>query len=145
MGRHRDHPISQQMKVRNSQSRYPPKATQLVNSTARIQTEPVLALASRPETTPGTNFQLKRKLLSLVFKASHLSSYPLQKLACMLSRFSHVQLCVTLWTVAHQAPQILQARTLGWVAMPSSRGPSRPRDRAAISSASCIGRQVLYC
>ena len=22
----------------------------------------------------------------------------------MLSRFSHVQLCVTLWTVAHQAP-----------------------------------------
>ena len=24
--------------------------------------------------------------------------------ACMLSRFSHVQFCVTLWTAAHQAP-----------------------------------------
>ena len=23
---------------------------------------------------------------------------------CVLSRFSHVQLCATLWTVAHQAP-----------------------------------------
>ena len=38
--------------------------------------------------------------------------------ACMLSRFSHVQLFVTLWTAA------LQARILEWVAMPSSRGPS---------------------
>ena len=25
-------------------------------------------------------------------------------MACMLSRFSHVQLCATLWTVARQAP-----------------------------------------
>ena len=25
-------------------------------------------------------------------------------IACMLSRFSHVQLCVILWTAAHQAP-----------------------------------------
>ena len=42
---------------------------------------------------------------------------------------SHVQLCATLWTVAHQAPLsmgILQARTLEWVAMPSSRGSFRP-------------------
>ena len=30
------------------------------------------------------------------------SNLPLR--ACMLSRFSHVQLFVTLWTVAHQAP-----------------------------------------
>ena len=35
---------------------------------------------------------------------------------------------------------ILQARILEWVAMPSSRGPSRPRDRISI----CIVRQVLY-
>ena len=36
-----------------------------------------------------------------------------------------------LWTVAHQAPQsmeILQARILEWVAMPSSRRPSQSRD-----------------
>ena len=44
--------------------------------------------------------------------------------ACMLSRFSHVRLFMTLWTVAHQAPLslwILQARLLEWVALPSSR------------------------
>ena len=42
------------------------------------------------------------------------------------------QLCLTPWTVACQAPLsmgILQARILEWVAMPSSRGSSQPRDR----------------
>ena len=115
---HRDHPTSQQMEVRNSGSRYLPKGTQPVNSRARIQTGPVLVLVSRPETTPGRNFQLKQKLLSLVFKASHLSSYPLQKLACTLSRFSHVQLCATLWTGAHGAPQVLQAEHWGGLPCP---------------------------
>ena len=45
--------------------------------------------------------------------------------ACALSRCSPVQLFVTPWTVAHQAPLsmgILQVRILEWVAMPSSRG-----------------------
>ena len=32
---------------------------------------------------------------------------------------------------------ILQARVLEWVAMPSSRGSSQPRDRAHISYGSC--------
>ena len=36
---------------------------------------------------------------------------------------------------------ILQARILEWVAMPSSRGSSRPRDRTPVS---CTGRQVLH-
>ena len=51
--------------------------------------------------------------------------------ACVLCCFSRVQLFVTPWTVAHQAPLsmgILQARTLEWIAMPSSRGSSQPRD-----------------
>ena len=42
---------------------------------------------------------------------------------------SRVQLFATSWTVAHHAPLsmgILQARILEWVAMPSSRGSSRP-------------------
>ena len=39
---------------------------------------------------------------------------------------------------------VLQARTLEWVAMPSSRGSSRPRDRTWVSYVSCIGRWVLY-
>ena len=36
---------------------------------------------------------------------------------------------------------ILQARILEWVAMPSSRGSSLPRNQIWVS---CIGRQVLY-
>ena len=39
---------------------------------------------------------------------------------------------------------ILQARILEWVAMPSSRGSSQPKDRIHISSVTCIGRQVLH-
>ena len=38
---------------------------------------------------------------------------------------------------------ILQARILEWVAMPSSRGSSWPRDQTCISYVSCIGSQVL--
>ena len=40
------------------------------------------------------------------------------------------------WTVACQAPLsmgILQARILGWVAMPSSRGSSQPRGQTQVS------------
>ena len=39
---------------------------------------------------------------------------------------------------------ILQARILEWVAMPSSRGSSPPRDGTRVSCVSCTGRQVLY-
>ena len=48
---------------------------------------------------------------------------------CMLSCFSHVWLCGTQWTVTCQAPLsmgILEARTLEWDAMLSSRGSSWP-------------------
>ena len=38
---------------------------------------------------------------------------------------------------------IFQARLLEWVAMPSSKESSRPRDRIRVSYTSCIGRQVL--
>ena len=43
-----------------------------------------------------------------------------------------------------QPMRILQARILGWAAMPSSRGHSWPRDPVCVSYVSCIGRQVLY-
>ena len=59
----------------------------------------------------------------------------------VLSHFSHVQLTATLRTVAHQAPLsmgILQARILEWVAMPSSRGSSRPSDQIHVSCGSHI-------
>ena len=62
-----------------------------------------------------------------------------------MQAFSHVQLFVTLWTVARQAPLsmgILQARTLEWVAVPSSRGSSQGRDRTHVSHAFRTGRQA---
>ena len=40
--------------------------------------------------------------------------------------------------------RILQARILAWVATPSSRGSSWPRDWICVSYASWIGRWVLY-
>ena len=66
--------------------------------------------------------------------------------ACMLSCFSHVRLFVTLWTIAHQAPLsmgALQARTLEWVAISSSKGSSQPRDQPA-SLTSHFARWQLY-
>ena len=66
--------------------------------------------------------------------------------ACVISRFSRVQLFATPWTVACQAPLstgILQARILGWLAMPSSSGSSWPRGRTCICYISCTGRWVL--
>ena len=39
---------------------------------------------------------------------------------------------------------ILQARILEWVAMPSSRGSSQPRDQTRVCCTSCTGRQALY-
>ena len=55
---------------------------------------------------------------------------------CCAQLLSRVQLFVTPWTVAHQAPLsigILQARIPEWVTMSSSRGSSQPRDRTQVS------------
>ena len=49
---------------------------------------------------------------------------------------SHVRLCGTPWTVARQAPLslgILQATIIEWVAVPSSKCSSQPRDRTLVS------------
>ena len=56
------------------------------------------------------------------------------------------RLCATLWTAAGQAPLFMgvsQARMLEWVAVPSSRGSSQPRDRTCCISYICIGRIVV--
>ena len=66
--------------------------------------------------------------------------------ACVCSHFSPVQLFVTLWIVALQAPlsmRILQARTLEWVAISYSRRSSQPREQTHVSYISCIGRQFF--
>ena len=55
-----------------------------------------------------------------------------------------LQSCLTLWDPMECSPPgssvhgISQARILEWVAMPSSRGSSQPRDRTHISCSSCI-------
>ena len=61
-----------------------------------------------------------------------------------------IQSCPTLCNCVDCSPPgslsmgILQARIVEGVAMPSSRGSSRPRDRTHISYVSWIGRWVLY-
>ena len=39
---------------------------------------------------------------------------------------------------------IFQLRILKWVAIPSSRGSSPPRDQTYVSCISCFGREILY-
>ena len=61
-----------------------------------------------------------------------------------------LQSCPTLCDLMDCSPPdssvcgILQAKTLQWVAMPSSRGSSRLRDQTYISYIFCIDRWVLY-
>ena len=47
-------------------------------------------------------------------------------------------------TLRTAARRMLQARILERVAMPSSRGSSRPKDQTRVSCVSCISRRVLY-
>ena len=69
-------------------------------------------------------------------------------LACMRAK-SH-QLYLTLCDLmdcslpGSSVHGVLQAGTLEWVAIPFSRGSSRPRDRTCVCQVSCIGRRVLY-
>ena len=67
-----------------------------------------------------------------------------------MSGASHLVVSDSLWshrlwpTRGHGAPSVhgvLQARTLEWVAIPFSRGSSRPRDWTWVS---CVKRQILY-
>ena len=61
-----------------------------------------------------------------------------------------LQLCPTPWNPMDRGSLsgssvhgILQARMLEWVAMPSARESSQPKDRTPLSYESCFGRQVL--
>ena len=63
-----------------------------------------------------------------------------------LNRFSCVQLCnaMDFSLPGSSVHGILQARILEWVAIPSCRGSSPPRNRTRVSCVSCTGRQILY-
>ena len=68
---------------------------------------------------------------------SALSEFPeLKMMCCAVLSHSVVSDSVTPWTVALQAPLsmgIFQARILEWIAMPSSKGSSQPRDQTQVS------------
>ena len=60
----------------------------------------------------------------------------------MWKSFSHVQLFVTPWTIAYQAPLSMEFRQAywEWVAVPFSRGSSQPRDWTQVS---CIAGEFF--
>ena len=65
------------------------------------------------------------------FFTNNNSCSPSRAWAVLAQSLCHVQLSVTLWAIAHQAPLsmgFLQPRILEWVAMPSSRESSQPTD-----------------
>ena len=63
----------------------------------------------------------------------------------LLSHFSHVQLCGTLWTVALQAPLSMGfSRQEYWSGLPRPPPGDLPNPGIeTMSHVSCIGRQVL--
>ena len=68
-----------------------------------------------------------------------------------MSASVHVRLSLTLWTCPPGSfvHGILQTRILAWVAMPSFRGSSQPRDQTCVfyvsfSACQSIGRWILY-
>ena len=68
------------------------------------------------------------------------------RLCCAKSLQSRPTLC---YPRDHSPPgssvhDILQANILEWVAMPSSRGSSRPRDHTCLFHVSWTGRQALH-
>ena len=77
------------------------------------------------------SFKPTFSLSSFTFIKRFFSSSSLSPIRVVSSAY----LRATPWTVAHQAPLpmgILQARILAWVAMPSSRGSSQPRDGSQV-------------
>ena len=74
-----------------------------------------------------------RQIANLNSLEYNLFSIPLYSVhthpACVLSRFSRVQLFATLWTVAHQAPlsmEFSRQEYLSWLLFPSLGNPPNP-------------------
>ena len=111
---------------------------------------------SIPSSDIGFYFQLSHKWLGFFFLSlleTDPDKTPTLELAAipLCIRAGSLQSCLTLCNpLDYSLPGsyvhgILQARILEWVAMPSSRGSSLPRDRTHISYVSYIARRLLYC
>ena len=89
--------------------------------------------------------RLKSWILLGKFALGEVSVY--HSALCM--RAESLQPCLTLWNPVDCSPPgcfvhgILQARILEWVAMPSSRGSSRPRDWTHVSCVACIAGRFI--
>ena len=95
-------------------------------------------VAARPFLTSLLDANKTKSVEFDVIAAAMLSS---SNVWCVLSRFSCIWLCATLWIKSlpgSSVHRILQAGVLEWAAMPSSRGSSRPRDGAHITCGSCL-------
>ena len=90
--------------------------------------------------------------VSVSFFSSFLLLWKLPTKTCLCAVCSAklLQSCLTLCDTVDCSPPgssvhgVLQARILEWVAMPSFRGTSQPRDWTHVSYISCFGRWVLY-
>ena len=76
-----------------------------------------------------------QKLVQWVLNVTHFYFSSWTMLVWVLSPFSHVWLCdaVDSSSPSSSVQGTLQARILEWVPMPSSRGPSQPRDQTHVS------------
>ena len=83
-------------------------------------------------------------------KKKHMSSFLIWYNLCCAVLCLVTQSCLTLCDPMDCSPPgspvqgVYQARILEWVAMPSSRGSSWPRDWNQVSYVSCIGRWVFF-
>ena len=84
------------------------------------------------------------RLVPTIGEVTLLQETSIQRIvSIMYVRAQSLQSCPTLNSTGRISPfssihGIFPAKTLEWVAMPSSRGSSRPRDRTHISYISCI-------
>ena len=88
--------------------------------------------------------QRKMRMSLCVWTLNKICTLVINTVLCYALLLSHVQLSVTPWTAAGQAPlsmRVLQVRILEWVAMPSSRGIF-PTQRLNPGLLHC--RQILY-
>ena len=102
---------------------------------ARTELYPsALMILKKPENTCGiVSWGISKACTVLLCFVSWKSSLCCAVLSCWVLSDSYAMP----WTAAHQAPLfmgILQARILEWVAMPSSRGSSQPRDQTQAST-----------
>ena len=78
------------------------------------------------DTALDVNFSLGKSMLSILYVCVH---------ACEVTSYR---------PPGSSVHEILQAKIVEWVAMPSSRGSSQLRDQTCISYVSCIGRLALH-